>query len=85
MKSMTAKMRQAAKNEHHKFEFDENSGKVFRKDELEDLGHMKGLSDREFVFELFHRKELQEYMHKHYQIIPILINRRRIRKFANEL
>ena len=42
---MTAKLRQASKNEYHKFEYDEKTGKVFRKDDgINDLKHAKGLS-----------------------------------------
>jgi hypothetical protein len=42
---MTSKFRHAAKMEHHKYDFDESTGKVVRRDGIENLIHTKGLSD----------------------------------------
>ena len=80
LKSISAKLRHAAKTEHHKYEYDEKTGKVHSKDDLSSLRHMKGMSDSVFLTELFLKKEFQSYLHTHYQIVPILINRNRIRK-----
>ena len=53
---MSAKLRHAAKTEHQKYEFNQAGG-LFKKDNLEQLAHMKGLSDTEFLYELFLRKD----------------------------
>lgn len=63
MKSMTAKLRHASKTEHHKYDYNESTGHVYRKDEIGDLAHMKGMSTMEFINELFLRKDFQSYMH----------------------
>lgn len=78
-------MRQAAKNEHHKYQYDENTGEVLKKDDFKNLVHMKGLHEKDLIFEVFMKKELQAYLHKHYQIIPVMVNRNKIKKFTNEL
>jgi hypothetical protein len=36
---MTAKLRQAAKKEIHNYEFDNKTGKLLKKDEINDLKH----------------------------------------------
>jgi hypothetical protein len=76
-------MRQAAKNEHHRYQYNENTGEVYNKGNIEDLVHMKGMPEKDFVFELFLKKELQAYMHKNYQIVPVLFNKKRIRKVSH--
>jgi hypothetical protein len=80
LKSITAKMRQAAKNEHNKYQYDQATGEVYKKDKIEDLAHIKGMHEKDFVTEVFLKRETQAYLHKYYQIIPVMINRSKIRK-----
>lgn len=73
-------MRQAAKNDHHKYQYNESTGEVYKKDNIADLAHMKGMPEKDFVTEVFLKKELQAYLHKYYQIIPVMMGRSKIRK-----
>lgn len=60
---MAAKLRHAAKTEHHKFEFDEETGSVRNKEEGM---HSKGISEKEYLIELMSRKDFAEFMLKAY-------------------
>ncbi len=73
-------MRQAAKNEHHKYQYNENTGEILKKDDIKNLIHMKGMHEKDLITEVFMKKELQAYLHKHYQIIPVMVNRNKIKK-----
>jgi hypothetical protein len=77
---MTAKLRQAAKQEIHKYEFDGKTGKLLKKDDINDLRHMKGISEKQFIAQIFSRRDIQGYMHAHYQIVPMLFSHKKIRK-----
>ena len=41
---------------------------------------MKGMHEKDLITEVFMKKELQAYLHKHYQIIPVMVNRNKIKK-----
>ncbi len=58
---------------------------MYKKNNIEDLVHMKGMPEREFIFELFTKKDLQAYMHKTYQIVPVLFNKKKIRKVCDNI
>ena len=80
MKSMTAKLRQAAKQDINNYKFDDKSGKLEKKDDLKDIRHNKSLNEKQFILDLFARREFQTYMHNHYQIVPMLLSYKKIRK-----
>jgi hypothetical protein len=56
---MTAKLRHASKTGHYKHDFENNKSPLRREEmgSFEDMRHMKGLSDNEFLQELFLRRE----------------------------
>lgn len=60
---MTAKLRHAANVEHHKWEYNENTGKVYNKNGNIDS---KGFSDNHFLSEMMMRNDFLEYMHKNF-------------------
>lgn len=77
---MTAKIRHNNKTDHHRlFSDKENQAKS------DDILLGKGYSTYEYVNALMYRKEFQDYMQKQYQILPLLIFKKRIKKFINEI
>ena len=79
VKSISSKLRHASKTEHHNFDYDEATGRLKRTDRgIESLNHTA--TDNEFIFSLFMNKPFQAYLHRHYQIVPVLITRKKIRR-----
>ena len=57
---MTKKFRQAAQKEHHKYEFEDHTGKFVMKQDKR--MHFKDMSEKEFIIEFFKRRDLQKYL-----------------------
>ena len=53
-----------------------------KKKDLNDLRHTKGLSNTQFISDLFARRDFQAYMHKHYQIVAMLFTQKKVRRVS---
>ncbi len=74
-------MRHNNNTEHHHKHFSDKDSERKSYDNLRD----KGLSTQQYITELMFRREFFDYMQKYYQILPILINKKKIKRFINEI
>ena len=79
VKSMSAKLRHAAKNDFHRYDFNSfgNKNNLESKPTYDPHSNM---SNQVYLFKMFSSYIFKEYMLKNYQIVPFMLTSKRIRK-----
>ncbi|CDW83196.1 atp-dependent rna helicase mitochondrial-like [Stylonychia lemnae] len=80
--SIKSKQRHFFKTEHHKYDYDENTARVYNKEETI---RSKGINEKEYLLELMFRRDFAKYMLETYQILPQLIDKKKVKKFIAEI